>query len=98
MSFTNSVMKNIISFSFILVLIFGLYAISTIWTLAEIFIPPKCDNKDHCFDSHLKTKPKQSLVLYTSISARATFEGSGTDAVQKVHTSYNFNYLEPATL
>lgn len=91
-------MKNILSFSLVLVIIFGVYAVSTIWTLAEIFIPPNCGNKDKCFDSHLKTKPKQSLVLYTSVWEGATNEGSGSNAVQKVHTSYNFNYLEPATL
>lgn len=87
-----------ISVSLILSLIFAVYVVNTIWTLAEIFIPPECSRGERCFSSYLASKPVQHLVLYTSVKERPHLEGSTADSVSKVHTSLKFDYLNPATL
>lgn len=86
-----------ISLSSILILLFAGYVINTIWTLAEIFIPPDCARGERCFASYLKTKPIQNLILYTSVQDFAYHEKSRGNSVAKVHTITNFNYLEPAS-
>uniref|UniRef100_A0A2H1X215 Lipid scramblase CLPTM1L n=1 Tax=Spodoptera frugiperda TaxID=7108 RepID=A0A2H1X215_SPOFR len=86
-----------ISVSLILSLIFAVYVVNTIWTLAEIFIPPECSRGERCFSSYLASKPVQHLVLYTSVKERPHLEGSTADSVSKVHTSLKFDYLNPAT-
>ncbi|CAH1639551.1 unnamed protein product [Spodoptera littoralis] len=86
-----------ISVSLMLSLIFAVYVVNTIWTLAEIFIPPECSRGERCFSSYLASKPVQHLVLYTSIKERPHLEGSTADSVSKVHTSLKFDYLNPAT-
>lgn len=87
-----------ISVSLILTLIFAVYVINTIWTLAEIFIPPKCSRGERCFSSYLASNPVQHLVLYTSIKEYPYTDGSMTDSVTKVHTSMKFDYRNPSTL
>ncbi|KAG6447400.1 hypothetical protein O3G_MSEX004902 [Manduca sexta] len=87
-----------ISVSLILTLIFAGYIINTIWTLAEIFIPPECSRGERCFSSYLAANPKQHLVLYTSVKEHSYSEGSSSESVTKVYTSLNFDYQNPSTI
>ncbi|XP_047024508.1 cleft lip and palate transmembrane protein 1-like protein [Helicoverpa zea] len=87
-----------ISVSLILSLIFGVYVINTIWTLAEIFIPPECSRGERCFSSYLSSNPVQHLVLYTSVKEHPYLDGSTEESVSKVHTSMKFDYRNPATI
>ncbi|XP_049875138.1 cleft lip and palate transmembrane protein 1-like protein [Pectinophora gossypiella] len=86
-----------ISVSLILTLIFAVYVINTIWTLAEIFIPPECRRGERCYSSYLATNPVQNLVLYTSIKEHPYLDGSSAESVTKVYTSTKFDYRNPAT-
>ncbi|XP_048489377.1 cleft lip and palate transmembrane protein 1-like protein [Plutella xylostella] len=85
-----------ISFSLILTLIFAGYVVNTIWTLAEIFIPPECSRGEKCFPSYLSSKPKQHLVLYTSVRADPYMDTS-SDKINKIHTALNFDYEKEAS-
>ncbi|XP_032529088.1 lipid scramblase CLPTM1L [Danaus plexippus] len=87
-----------ISFTFILTLIFAGYVINTIWTLAEIFIPPECSRGDRCFTNYLASNPVQHLVLYTSIKEFPYENGKFESSVNKVYTSLKFDYRNPATM
>lgn len=87
-----------ISVSLIISLIFGVYVINTIWTLAEIFIPPKCSRGERCSASYLSSNPVQHLILYTSLKEYPSLDGSSTESVTKVHTSMKFDYRNAATL
>ncbi|KAJ8736534.1 hypothetical protein PYW08_007190 [Mythimna loreyi] len=86
-----------ISVSLIFSLIFAVYVINTIWTLAEIFIPPECSRGERCFSSYLTSNPVQHLVLYTSVREHPYLDGSSAESVSKVHTSLKFDYRNPAT-
>ncbi|KAG7311005.1 hypothetical protein JYU34_003858 [Plutella xylostella] len=85
-----------ISFSLILTLIFAGYVVNTIWTLAEIFIPPECSRGEKCFPSYLSSKPKQHLVLYTSVRGDPYMDTS-SDKINKIHTALNFDYEKEAS-
>ncbi|CAH0592273.1 unnamed protein product [Chrysodeixis includens] len=87
-----------ISVSLILSLIFAVYVINTIWTLAEIFIPPECSRGERCFSSYLSSNPVQHLVLYTSVKEHPYLNGPSGGSVSKVHTSLKFDYRNPATI
>ncbi|KOB78827.1 putative conserved plasma membrane protein [Operophtera brumata] len=86
-----------ISVSLILTLIFAVYIINTIWTLAEIFIPPVCNRGERCYTSYLASDPVQHLVIFTSVKQQPYFDGSSSDAVTKIHTSIKFDYRNPAS-
>lgn len=86
------------SVSLVLSLIFGVYVINTIWTLAEIFIPPECSRGERCFTSYLTSNPVQNLVLFTSVKEHPYSEGISVESVSKVYTSLNFDYRNPATM
>lgn len=87
-----------ISVSLILTLIFAGYVINTIWTLAEIFIPPECSRGERCFSSYLASNPIQHLVLYTSVKEHPHDGDPASEAVTKVHTTLNFDYRNPASM
>ncbi|XP_075969955.1 lipid scramblase CLPTM1L [Anticarsia gemmatalis] len=87
-----------ISVSLVLSLVFAVYVINTIWTLAEIFIPPECSRGERCFTSYLASNPVLHLVLYTSIKEHPFLDGISLDSVTKVHTSLKFDYRNPATI
>lgn len=87
-----------ISFSLILSLIFAGYIINTIWTLAEIFIPPECSRGERCFSNYLSSNPVQHLVLYTSVKEHPYRNGMYEGSVNKVHTFLKFDYKNSATL
>lgn len=87
-----------ISFSLILTLIFAGYVINTIWSLAEIFIPPECSRGDTCFSSYLANKPVQNLVLYASVNEVRSYDSATIDSVERIHTSLEFDYAKPVTL
>ncbi|CAH2239482.1 jg21489 [Pararge aegeria aegeria] len=87
-----------ISVSLIISLIFAVYVINTIWTLAEIFIPPECSRGDRCLSNYLALNPVQHLVLYTSVKEHPYRNGMYEGSVNKVHTSLKFDYLNPATM
>ncbi|XP_053617737.1 lipid scramblase CLPTM1L [Plodia interpunctella] len=86
-----------ISVSSVITLIFGFYVINTIWTLAEIFIPPKCRRGQRCVESYLNTNPAQHLILYTSVKEYPSLDGSSSESVTKIHTVKKFDYRSPAT-
>ncbi|KAL0901784.1 hypothetical protein ABMA27_006957 [Loxostege sticticalis] len=86
-----------ISVSLIVSLIFAGYIINTIWTLAEIFIPPKCSRGERCFSSYLASNPIQHLVLYTSVKEYPFTDDSLSDSVTKVHTAMKFDYKNPSS-
>ncbi|XP_004932365.2 cleft lip and palate transmembrane protein 1-like protein [Bombyx mandarina] len=87
-----------VSVSLILTLIFVVYVINTIWTLAEIFIPPECRRGDKCFSSYLTSNPVQNLVFYASLKQQPLEEGTSSNSVTKVHTLLNFDYRNPASI
>lgn len=89
---------NFLSVSFLLSLIFAVYVINTIWTLAEIFIPPQCTRGERCFASYLSSNPVQHLVLFTSVNEHPNINGGSVESVNKVHTSLKFDYRKPATI
>lgn len=84
-----------VSVSLILTLICAGYVINTIWTLAEIFIPPECTRGERCFSSYLSTNPVQHLLLFTSVKEHLH---SGDNSITKIHTSSRFDYRKPATI
>ncbi|XP_013188755.2 lipid scramblase CLPTM1L [Amyelois transitella] len=86
-----------ISVSLIVTLIFSFYVINTIWTLAEIFIPPKCSRGERCLESYLSSNPVQHLILYTSMKEYPSLDGTSLESVTKVHTTMNFDYRSSAT-
>lgn len=81
-----------VSITLILTLIFAGYVINTIWTLAEIFIPPECSRGERCFSNYLTSNPVQHLVLYTSVKEQPYKNGIYEASVNKIHTSLKFNY------
>lgn len=85
------------SISVILSLIFAGYVINTIWTLAEIFIPPECIRGERCFTSYLTPDPIQHLILFTSMKEHPYLDGTPGESITKVHTSLKFDYRKPAT-
>ncbi|KAM3967657.1 lipid scramblase CLPTM1L [Aphomia sociella] len=87
-----------ISVTLILSIVVAIYIINTIWTLAEIFIPPKCSRGERCFTSYLSSNPVQHLVLYTSLKQHPSLDGSAAESVTKVHTSMKFDYRNPASI
>ncbi|XP_047530798.1 cleft lip and palate transmembrane protein 1-like protein [Vanessa atalanta] len=87
-----------ISITLILSLIFAGYVINTIWTLAEIFIPPECSRGERCFSNYLASNPVQHLVLYTSVKEYPYRNGIYEASVNKVHTSLKFDYRNEATV
>ncbi|KAL4716547.1 hypothetical protein ACJJTC_010211 [Scirpophaga incertulas] len=86
-----------ISLSLIISAIFAGYVINTIWTLAEIFIPPNCSRGERCFTSYLATNPVQHLVLFTSVKEYPYDSGSYKDMALKVLTSKKFDYRNTVT-
>ncbi|CAG9796774.1 unnamed protein product [Diatraea saccharalis] len=86
-----------LSVSLVLTLIFAGYIINTIWTLAEIFIPPKCSRGERCFASYLSADPIQHLVLFTSTKEHPFIDATRAD-VTKVHTAMKFDYRKPADI
>ncbi|XP_046961949.1 cleft lip and palate transmembrane protein 1-like protein [Vanessa cardui] len=87
-----------ISITLILSLIFAGYVINTIWTLAEIFIPPECSRGERCISNYLASNPVQHLVLYTSVKEYPYRNGIYEASVNKVHTSLKFDYRNEATV
>ncbi|XP_023945323.2 lipid scramblase CLPTM1L [Bicyclus anynana] len=87
-----------ISVSLILTIFFAVYVINTIWTLAEMFIPPECSRGDKCFHNYLALNPVQHLVLYTSVKKHPYENGMYEGSVNKVHTSLKFDYHSPSTM
>ncbi|XP_050343582.1 lipid scramblase CLPTM1L [Nymphalis io] len=85
-----------ISVTLILSLVFAGYVINTIWTLAEIFIPPECSRGERCFSNYLASNPVQHLVLYTSVKEYPYRNGIYEASVNKVHTSLKFDYRNEA--
>lgn len=87
-----------ISVTLILSLIFAGYVLNTIWTLAEIFIPPECTRGERCFASYLSSDPVQHLVLYTSVKEFPYGNGGYESTVNKIHTSLKFDYRTSTSL
>ncbi|XP_041975347.1 cleft lip and palate transmembrane protein 1-like protein [Aricia agestis] len=87
-----------ISVTSILTLIFAVYVINTLWTLAEIFIPPECRRGEKCIKSYLSSNPVQCLVLYTSVKEHPYINGVYQSSVNKVHTSLKFDYRTSASI
>lgn len=87
-----------VSFSLILCFIFAGYVINTIWTLAEIFIPPECGRGEKCYASYLSSNPSLNLILFTSITEHPYFDGSAAESVSRIHTALKFDYRNPSSL
>lgn len=87
-----------VSFSLILCFIFAGYVINTIWTLAEIFIPPECGRGEKCYASYLSLNPTLNLILFTSLKEHPYHEGSASESVSRIHTALNLDYRNPSTL
>ncbi|KPJ09367.1 Cleft lip and palate transmembrane protein 1-like protein [Papilio machaon] len=87
-----------LSLSFILSIVLAIYIIHTIWTLAEIFIPPECVRGEKCYSSYLISNPVQHLVLFTSVKQFPRIDGSSAESVTKVHTSLKIDYRNPTTI
>ncbi|XP_026471333.1 cleft lip and palate transmembrane protein 1-like protein [Ctenocephalides felis] len=79
------------SISFILISIFIIYMIHSMWTLAQLFIPSTCsETTKYCLTSFLKHDPKLQLLLYTSVNSKPT--PSDVKLIQRLN---KFEYLEP---
>ncbi|GLV45925.1 uncharacterized protein CBL_11722 [Carabus blaptoides fortunei] len=74
------------SLTLILSGLFIAYVLHSMWTLANLFIPPKC-TEEPCFPSFFNTNPTLTLNAYTSESPKTTVSG----AKQILHME-NFNY------
>ncbi|CAG4979715.1 unnamed protein product [Parnassius apollo] len=74
------------------------YIIHTIWTLAEIFIPPECSRGERCFSSYLISNPIQHLVLFTSVNQFPNSHDSTSDSISKIHTSLKIDYRKPTSI
>lgn len=76
-----------VSITSLLSILFIVYVIHSMWTLSQLFIPPKCE-KEPCLDSYFNTNPSLNLILYTSEYARPTMP----NAKQILHLKdFNFN-------
>uniref|UniRef100_A0A6M2DY50 Lipid scramblase CLPTM1L n=1 Tax=Xenopsylla cheopis TaxID=163159 RepID=A0A6M2DY50_XENCH len=79
------------SVSFILISLFIIYITHTMWTLAQLFIPPSCTaTTKYCLKPFLKNNPKLELLLYTSASSKPT-----QTEVQLIDRISKFEYSEP---
>lgn len=87
-----------LSFSSILCFIFAGYVINTIWTLAEIFIPPECGRGEKCYASYLSSDPSLNLILFTSLTENPYYDGSAAESASRIHTALKFDYRNPSTL
>ncbi|PSN48282.1 Cleft lip and palate transmembrane protein 1-like protein [Blattella germanica] len=57
------------SLSLILSGVFIAYIGHSIWQLAQLFVPPKCSDRELCLTSFLHKKPDLQLVSFTSVKA-----------------------------
>ncbi|GFG28363.1 hypothetical protein Cfor_01743 [Coptotermes formosanus] len=80
------------SLSLILSGIFIAYIGHALWTLAELFVPPKCQVGEKCLTSFLHNKPNLQLVLFTSVKSVPTVEKE----VMLVDIQTNFDYNSPS--
>ncbi|XP_059478348.1 lipid scramblase CLPTM1L [Neocloeon triangulifer] len=79
-------------FSFTLVgsCIFIAYMTHSIWTIARLFIPPKCHPGQSCIQSFLAKDPKLQMFAFTSVRRNPSVESE----VKLVYNSRSFEYKE----
>lgn len=60
------------SFTLLLSGIFVAYILHSMWTLANLFVPPACPPGEHCIPYYLRANPKLQLAVFTSVKIRPT--------------------------
>ncbi|XP_065342641.1 lipid scramblase CLPTM1L [Cloeon dipterum] len=70
--------------------IFIAYMTHSIWTIARLFIPPKCDVGQSCFHSFLAKEPKLQMFGFTSVRRNPSLESE----VKLVYNNKNFKYKD----
>ncbi|XP_069672324.1 lipid scramblase CLPTM1L [Periplaneta americana] len=80
------------SLSLILSGLFIAYIGHSVWTLAQLFVPPKCHVGEKCLTSYLHNKPNLQLVLFTSVKSAPTTQKD----VSFVDAREDFDYNVPS--
>ncbi|XP_049781476.1 cleft lip and palate transmembrane protein 1-like protein [Schistocerca cancellata] len=78
------------SFSLILSGVFLGYISYSVWSLAQLFVPPACGKGERCIPSFLRSKPKLHLALFTSVKPHPSLKD-----VKFVESWRDFNYTFP---
>ncbi|XP_068084776.1 lipid scramblase CLPTM1L isoform X2 [Anabrus simplex] len=80
------------SFSLIFGCVFLVYVTHSIWSLAQLFVPPPCQKGDRCLKSYLHNKPKLELAIFSSVKPNPSWQ----EDVFFVDKISDFNYTEPS--
>ncbi|XP_044735440.1 cleft lip and palate transmembrane protein 1-like protein isoform X2 [Chrysoperla carnea] len=78
------------SITVILSCLFMIYILNDLWSLARLFIPPKCsdDSSNTCLESYLTSKPTLQLFLYTSSNVNIK-------NLNLIYHNKGFDYTQP---
>lgn len=80
------------SLTLILSGIFIAYIGHALWTLVQLFVPPKCQVGEKCLTSFLHNRPDLQLVLFTSVKSVPTVEKE----VMLLDIQTDFDYNSPS--
>lgn len=78
------------SFTLILSGVFIAYVLHSMWSLAQLFVPPSC-NKEPCFKSYLMMQPQLDLFTYTSETKKPSPQSVLTLHERNFDYDTNFN-------
>ncbi|KAF4529616.1 hypothetical protein B566_EDAN018026, partial [Ephemera danica] len=80
-------------FSFTLMFsgIFLAYILHSIWSIAQLFVPPSCSAGQHCIPSFLSSKHKLQLYAFASVRKSPAFDRE----VKLLHEETDLTYNEP---
>ncbi|XP_076068652.1 lipid scramblase CLPTM1L [Oratosquilla oratoria] len=79
------------SFSTLVCGLFTAYILHSVWTLAQLFMPPNCSEDIPCIYPALANNPKLQLIVYTSVKRMPDHASDLT----LVHRIRDFDYHEP---
>ncbi|XP_063220844.1 lipid scramblase CLPTM1L [Bacillus rossius redtenbacheri] len=77
------------SVSMLLSGIFVSYILYSIWTLAQLFIPPSCKGGHQCIKSFLHSYPKFQLLVYSSLKVNPSVDKDVTLILDEMDFDYN---------
>lgn len=81
------------SFSFVLVKVFLVYIVYSIYTLSQLFVSPVCEDGKPCLKSYLSEQPQLDLYVYSSVKRNPT--GRHVDLV---YSTRDFEYRRPQAI
>ncbi|KAG8240246.1 hypothetical protein J437_LFUL004706 [Ladona fulva] len=79
------------SFTLIISGVFIAYILHSIWTMAQLFVPPSCSPGEMCIQPFLRKEPKIQLLMFTSLREKPNLETQ----VKLVFNQPNFDYSQP---